>query len=100
MAHIYVKLISKGYKVVGTYRRASTLEFWRWYHLGIYDHQALELVAYDLTDLGSAIELLNRFNPDEVYNQLLKALLELVFSSPQPPLTTGLGPLNLLKRFD
>jgi GDPmannose 4,6-dehydratase len=47
-------LLKKGYVVYGTFRRTSSVNFWRIEELGIADHPNLKLVEFDLTDLGSA----------------------------------------------
>lgn len=43
-------LLDKGYTVYGTYRRTSSVNFWRIEELGIQNHANLHLVEYDLTD--------------------------------------------------
>ena len=56
-AYLAQLLLEKGYQVYGTYRRTSSVNFWRIEELGIQDHPNLELVEYDLTDLSSSIRL-------------------------------------------
>ena len=65
-AYLAELLLEKGYKVYGTYRRTSSVNFWRIEELGIQNHPNLELVEYDLTDLSSSIRLLQTARPDEV----------------------------------
>ena len=64
-AYLAQLLLQKGYKVYGTYRRASSVNFWRIEELAIDHHPALELVEYDVTDVGTSITLLKRAQPDE-----------------------------------
>ena len=56
-AYLTELLLSKGYTVYGTYRRTSSVNFWRIDELGVQNHPNLHLVEYDLTDLGSSIEI-------------------------------------------
>ena len=63
-AYLAELLLEKGYKVYGTYRRTSSVNFWRIEELGIQNHPNLELVEYDLTDLSSSIRLLKTAKPD------------------------------------
>ncbi|MDZ7598493.1 MAG: GDP-mannose 4,6-dehydratase [Desulfobacterales bacterium] len=52
-------LLAKGYLVFGTFRRTSSVNFWRIEELGIDQHPNLKLVEYDLTDLSSSVRLLD-----------------------------------------
>ncbi len=49
-AYLAQLLLEMGYVVYGTYRRSSSLNFWRINELGIAQHPNLHLVEYDLTD--------------------------------------------------
>ena len=53
-AYLAELLLEKGYQVTGTYRRTSSVNFWRIEELGIQSHPDLNLVEYDLTDLPRA----------------------------------------------
>ncbi|MCH3726936.1 GDP-mannose 4,6-dehydratase, partial [Campylobacter coli] len=57
-AYLAELLLSKGYTVYGTYRRTSSVNFWRIKELGIESNKNLHLVEYDLTDLSASIRLL------------------------------------------
>src|SRR5690606_37704335 len=59
-AYLAQLLLEKGYTVHGTYRRTSSVNFWRIEELGIADHPSLHLEEFDLTDLSAAIRLLGR----------------------------------------
>ncbi len=59
-AYLAELLLAKGYAVFGTYRRTSSVNFWRIDELGIQNHPNLHLVEYDLTDLSSSIRLLQK----------------------------------------
>ncbi len=97
-AYLAENLLKKGYKVYGTYRRSSNVDFWRINFLDIQNHECLKLVEFDLTDLSSAIRLIENINPDEVYNLAAQSFVGVSFDQ---PLTTseitGLGAVNLLE---
>src|SRR6185295_12277899 len=57
-AYLAALLLSKGYSVYGTYRRTSSVNFWRIEELGVHTNPNLHLVEYDLTDLSASIRLL------------------------------------------
>lgn len=97
-AYLAELLLEKGYTVYGTYRRTSSVNFWRIEELGIKDHANLELVEYDLTDLSSSIRLLESTKPDEVYNLAAQSFVGVSFDQPLTTAEiTGLGPVNLLE---
>lgn len=97
-AYLAELLLSKGYKVYGTYRRSSSVNFWRINELGIADDPNLELYEYDITDLSSSIRLLECTNPDEVYNLAAQSFVGVSFDQPITTAEiTGVGPVNLLE---
>ncbi len=97
-AYLTQLLLEKGYKVVGTYRRTSSVNFWRLAELGVASHANLALVEYDLTDLGSSIALVSRHKPDEIYNLAAQSFVGVSFDQPTTTAhITGLGALNLLE---
>ncbi len=97
-AYLAELLLEKGYKVYGTYRRTSSVNFWRIEELGIQNHPNLELVEYDLTDLSSSIRLLKTAKPDEVYNLAAQSFVGVSFDQPLTTAEiTGIGPVNLLE---
>lgn len=97
-AYLAELLLDKGYKVYGTYRRTSSVNFWRIEELGIEKHPNLELVEYDLTDLSSSIRLLQTTGTDEVYNLAAQSFVGVSFDQPITTAEiTGIGPVNLLE---
>jgi GDPmannose 4,6-dehydratase len=97
-AYLASLLVQKGYHVTAAYRRSSSPDFWRIDYLGLRDHPRLKLAELDLVDLASCIRLIERTEPDEVYN--LAAQTHVGFSFHHPITTahaTGLGPLHLLE---
>ncbi|HWJ37909.1 MAG TPA: GDP-mannose 4,6-dehydratase, partial [Sphingomicrobium sp.] len=59
-AYLAELLLAKGYKVYGTYRRTSSVNFWRMEELGVLGQPNLHLVEHDLTDLSGSIRLLEQ----------------------------------------
>jgi GDPmannose 4,6-dehydratase len=97
-AYLAQLLLEKGYRVLGTYRRTSSVNFWRIEELGIEKHPQLQLVEYDLTDLGASISLLQKHQPDEVYNLAAQSFVGVSFDQPAATAQiTGLGALHLLE---
>lgn len=97
-AYLAALLLAKNYKVYGTYRRTSSVNFWRIDELGIHGHPNFELVEYDLTDVGTSIALLKRAQPDEIYNLAAQSFVGVSFDQPTTTAhITGLGALNLLE---
>ncbi|MGJ8652012.1 MAG: GDP-mannose 4,6-dehydratase [Opitutaceae bacterium] len=91
-------LLNKGYKVYGTYRRTSSVNFWRIQELGVYEHEHLHLVEIDLTDLGACIRLLESSKATEVYNLAAQSFVGVSFDQPQTTAQiTAFGVLNLLE---
>lgn len=97
-AYLAELLLNKGCKVYGTYRRTSSVNFWRIQELGIADHPNLHLVEYDLTDLSSSIRLLQTTGATEVYNLAAQSFVGVSFDQPVTTAEiTGIGPVNLLE---
>jgi len=91
-------LLAKNYTVYGTYRRTSSVNFWRLDELGVTSHPNLHLVEYDLTDLGSTIALVQKTQPDEIYNLAAQSFVGVSFEQPSTTAQiTGIGALNLLE---
>jgi GDPmannose 4,6-dehydratase len=97
-AYLAQLLLDKGYTVYGTYRRTSSVNFWRIEELGIQNHPNLHLVEYDLTDLGSSIALVQKVQPSEIYNLAAQSFVGVSFDQPSTTAQiTGIGCLNLLE---
>ena len=97
-AYLAELLLSKGYVVYGTYRRTSSVNFWRIEELGIQNNPDLHLVEYDLTDLGSSLTLIKDSAPDEVYNLAAQSFVGVSFNQPDATAQiTGMGALHLLE---
>lgn len=97
-AYLSELLLRKGYEVHGTYRRTSSVNFWRIEYLGIDNHPNLHLVEYDLIDASAAVRIIGKIQPDEIYNLAAQSFVGASF---EQPLATaeinGLGAVNLLE---
>jgi GDPmannose 4,6-dehydratase len=97
-AYLAELLLAKGYRVIGTYRRTSSVNFWRMEELGISQHPSLDLVEFDLTDLASAVRLLSTSGATEVYNLAAQSFVGVSFDQPlTTAMITGVGPVHLLE---
>lgn len=97
-AYLTQLLLEKNYRVYGTYRRTSSVNFWRLDELGLGSHPNLELVEYDLTDLSSTIRLLQNSQATEVYNLAAQSFVGVSFEQPiTTSEITGLGATNVLE---
>ncbi len=86
-------LLDEGYEVIGVVRRSSTVTFERIAHI----QDRLTLVAGDLLDEVSLIQVLRDHRPDEVYNLAAQSFVQASWS--QPVLTgetTALGVTRIL----
>lgn len=97
-AYLAELLLSKGYEVYGTFRRTSSVNFWRIEELAIQNDPRLRLVEHDLTDLSASIRLLQQTGAREVYNLAAQSFVGVSFDQPLTTAEiTGLGPLHLLE---
>ena len=89
-------LLDKGYEVWGTIRRSSSPE----YNTTRLDHifNNINLVYADLTDMSSLVSVLQKSNPDEIYNLAAQSHVRVSFDVPiYTAEATGIGTLNLLE---
>ncbi len=87
-------LLEKGYEVIGMVRRTSTVNFSRISHI----QDKITLVSGDLLDQSSLIYILEKYQPDEVYNLAAQSFVPTSFE--QPVFTgevTALGVTRLLE---
>jgi len=94
-AYLAQLLLSKGYKVYGTFRRISQPNFGRLNYLGITNK--IVMVPFDLLDQSSIIEALKLAKPDEIYNLAAQSYVGASFE--QPIATgeiTGIGVTRIL----
>jgi GDPmannose 4,6-dehydratase len=97
-AYLSALLLKKGYNVFGTYRRTSSVNFWRLNSIGIDSHPNLHLIEYDLTDASSSLRMVSEIQPDEIYNLAAQSFVGVSFEQPLATAKiTGLGVVNLLE---
>lgn len=97
-AYLSKLLLENGYQVYGTYRRSSSVNFWRTDDLGMADHPDLHLLEYDLIDQSANIRLIDQVRPDEIYNLAAQSFVGVSFDQPIATAhITGLGALHLLE---
>jgi len=97
-AYLAELLLGKGYLVYGTFRRTSSVNFWRIQELGLQGHPNLRLVEFDLTDPSICIRLLKRSEATEVYNLAAQSFVGVSFEQPVTTAEiTGVGPVNMLE---
>ncbi len=97
-AYLAKLLLEKSYKVYGTYRRTSSVNFWRIEELGIRNHENLHLIEYDLTDQANTVRMVSDIQPDEIYNLAAQSFVGVSFEQPLATAhITGLGCVHLLE---
>lgn len=89
-------LLEKGYEVHGTLKRNSVAENQTARLDSIFSQ--INLHYADLTDLSSLISVLQKIEPDEIYNLAAQSHVRISFDQPiYTAQVTGLGTLNLLE---
>jgi GDPmannose 4,6-dehydratase len=97
-AYLAPLLLEKGYTVYGTFRRTSSVNFWRLNETGANRHPNLHLVEFDLTDLGNIVRLIQQTKPSEIYNLAAQSFVGVSFEQPVTTAEiTGIGAVNLLE---
>ena len=97
-AYLVKLLLEKGFEVYGTYRRGSSVNFWRLNELALLERDGLHLVEYDLLDIGAAYRLLDKTEPSHLFNLAAQSFVGVSFDQPVATAQmTGIGPLNLLE---
>ena len=95
-AYLAKSLLEKGYKVFGAYRKTSTPNFWKLHHLNVYDK--IDFVSFDLLDSKSISEMLDKTNPDVVYNNAAQSFVASSFDQPLYTTdVTGSGVIRMLE---
>lgn len=95
-AYLSQFLLHKGYRVVGGMRYGATWDDWRLRELGIHEHIETEL--FELLELGSVLRLIEKVQPDEVYNLAAISHVSPTFDQPTYAMeVNGLGAVRLLE---
>tara|TARA_R110001592_G_scaffold103853_1_gene292370 strand:+ start:13319 stop:14314 length:996 start_codon:yes stop_codon:yes gene_type:complete len=91
-------LIEKGYEVWGTVKRNSVSETQTSRIEHLRQKKLINLEYADLTDMASLIRVLQKVQPDEIYNLAAQSHVRVSFDQPiYTANVTGLGTLNLLE---
>lgn len=89
-------LLEKGYEVFGTLKRNSVAENQTARLETVYDK--IKLFYADLTDLSSLISVIQKTQPDEIYNLAAQSHVRISFDQPiYTAQVTGIGTLNMLE---
>ena len=95
-AYLAKSLLEKGYKVFGAHRKTSTPNFWKLHYLNVYDK--IDFVSFDLLDSKSISEMLDKTNPDVVYNNAAQSFVASSFDQPlYTSDVTGSGVIRMLE---
>lgn len=73
-------LLEKGYKVVGTLRSYRCVNTKNFEHLDIKDKVVFE--ELDLLDMANVIRIMQKYQPDEIYNLAAQSSVGLSFEQP------------------
>lgn len=88
-------LLSRGYTVVGLYRRSSSLNFDRISHL---KSSNLIMEEFDLTDPSDTTHVINTYKPNELYNLAAQSHVGTSFKQPTTTFEIDtVGVINLLE---
>ena len=89
-------LLEKGYEVHGIIRRSSSINTKRIDH--IFDNENLHLHYGDVTDSLSLMNVLKKYEPDEIYNLAAQSHVKVSFETPEyTAMVDGLGTLKILE---
>ena len=95
-SYLAKSLLDRGYEVWGSSRDAELTAFGNLRQLGIYD--SVRLVSLTLRDTGTAIGLLRRIQPNEVFSLAGQSSVGLSFEQPVETIeSVALGTLTLLE---
>ncbi len=95
-AYLAKLLLEKGYEVVGTSRDAQISSFRNLQTLEI--REQVKLISMSLTDFRSVLQVINKMQPDEIYNLAGQSSVGLSFDQPVETLDSiTTGTLNILE---
>jgi GDPmannose 4,6-dehydratase len=97
-AYLARQLLEQEHTVYGAFRRTSSTNLWRLEELGILNHANFKLVEFDLIDTAACLRLLEKAEPNFVYNLAAQSFVGVSFEQPiATAQMTGIGPLRLLE---
>lgn len=92
-AYLAKFLLEKGYEVWGGDRRSGDSSYWRLKELGI--EKEVKIIYLDLLELTNIIRVIERIQPDEVYNLAAQSFVGVSFE--QPILTAEVDAMGVLR---
>jgi len=81
-AYLARHLLQLDYRVIGTYRRSATPNFWRLEAIGAIQHHNLKLQELDITDPFAVLRVIASIKPDEIYNLAAQSFVASSFTHP------------------
>lgn len=89
-------LLEKGYSVIGTSRDAMATSFGNLQRLGIRDQ--IKLISLEINDFRSILKIVERFQPNEIYNLAGQTSVSLSFDQPVEAMESiSYATLNILE---
>ena len=89
-------LLDKGYKVFGAVKHTTGIQNWRLDEMGITND--IEYVDVDIVDQANVRRMIDKTQPDEVYNLAAHSFVALSFEQPEmAALIDGVGVLRMLE---
>ena len=79
-AYLSKLLLDKGYEVWGAFRRSASLNDWRLRRLGI--ENDVKLVPFELLEFSNIVRVIEKVEPDEVYNLAAQSFVGVSFEQP------------------
>jgi GDPmannose 4,6-dehydratase len=92
-AYLSQFLLEKGYEVYGADRRSGDSSFWRLRELGI--ERDVKIRYMDLLELTNVMRVVEKIQPDEVYNLAAQSFVQASFE--QPLLTSDIDAMGVLR---
>ncbi|MEM7017880.1 MAG: GDP-mannose 4,6-dehydratase, partial [Pseudomonadota bacterium] len=92
-AYLSRLLLDKGYEVYGAARRTSDANNWRLRYLGIFSQ--VNLLPFELLEQGNVVNVINKVQPDEVYNLAAQSFVGTSFD--QPLYTSDVNYLGVIR---
>ena len=90
-------LLTKGYKVIGLKRRTSSISTERVDHI-FENNSNFKMEYYNLHDSGAFYRLIQKYDPDEIYNLAAQSHVRVSFDLPEETTATvAIGTLRILE---
>jgi GDPmannose 4,6-dehydratase len=92
-AYLARNLLEKGYEIFGADRRSGDTTYWRLNELGI--RNEIKAVYMDLLELTNIIRVIEKIQPDEIYNLAAQSFVGTSFE--QPILTSDINAMGVAR---